>query len=224
MDKTKMQSIIESILFVATEPVTLNRFREVIGKDENPQIKEALAILREQYSGEAHGISLEEVAGGYQFRTKEENASFVISYKKIRPQRLSKPALDTLAIVAYQQPVTHAQVDKIRGVDSSGTIKHLLQRGLLKIVGKKEDVGRPLIYGTSEFFLESMGFKSLKDMPPLSEFEESDLIVIEGEDKNDEDQEALNTETSKIISILPKDSKFESPEAKSNEPIDSIEN
>jgi segregation and condensation protein B len=192
MEKKIIQSIVESILFVATEPVTLNRFKEVIGKEEGPQIKEALVAIQNQYRDEAHGISLEEVAQGYQFRTKEDNAAFVIAYKRIRPQRLSKPALDTLAIVAYQQPVTHAQVDKIRGVDSAGTIKHLLLRNLIKMVGKKEEVGRPIIYGTTDFFLESMGFKSLKDLPPLSEFVENDLIQIEGDTK--EGGEMPNTE------------------------------
>ncbi|MFH1729726.1 MAG: SMC-Scp complex subunit ScpB [Pseudomonadota bacterium] len=182
MEKEKIKSIIESILFVSSEPVSNSKLREIIGKDYGEIIKEAIEELEEDFDKEYHGIALENVANGWQFRTKEENAQFIINFKKIKPQRISKASMDTLAIIAYQQPITKAEVEKLRGVDSSGVIKMLLARKLIRIIGKKEEAGRPMIYGTSSFFLESLGLKNLKDLPPLSEFEEAQAVLDEDED------------------------------------------
>jgi segregation and condensation protein B len=146
------------------------------------QVRELLDELRTTY---AHrGILLEEIAGGWLFRTNVEFAPFVRELTSERPVRLTRAQVETLAIVAYRQPVTRPEVDDIRGVDSGATLKLLLERDLLRILGKKDEPGRPILYGTTNQFLEFFGLKSLKDLPTLREFTElsdESLRVAEAE-------------------------------------------
>jgi segregation and condensation protein B len=129
-----------------------------------------MSALKDTYG--ARGIVLEEIAGGWLFRTSVQFAPFVRELTIGRPVRLTRAQIETLAIAAYRQPVTRPEIDDIRGVDSSATLRVLLERELLRIVGKKEDVGRPLLYGTTSHFLQFFGLKSLKDLPALREFTE----------------------------------------------------
>jgi segregation and condensation protein B len=163
--------VVESLLFAASTPVTLPMLREATGFP-TALLREALAALGDSFSEGTGGIVLTETAGGYQFRTAADNAAYVRRLLQIRPQRLTRAALETLALVAYRQPVTRAEVEEVRGVDCGAVIKALLERRLLKILGKKEEVGRPLIYGTSKEFLEFFGFKDLASLPTLREFQE----------------------------------------------------
>ena len=134
------------------------------------EVRELLAVLQGEY--QSRGIQLEEVAGGWIFRTSPSYAPFVRDLTKQKPIRLSRAQVETLAILAYRQPVTRPEIDEIRGVDSGPVLKLLLERDLVRILGKKDEPGRPIIYGTTTCFLEFFGLKSLKDLPTLREFTE----------------------------------------------------
>ena len=168
-DVARLATIIESVLFAAATPVSLRKLVDIL---EGPTIKEvqgALTYLKEQYAPGQRGIQLLEVAGGYQLRTARENASWVRAVFREKPMRLGRATLETLAIVAYKQPVTRADIEAIRGVDADAAVSTLLSRRLIKIVGRKEGVGRPLLYATTAEFLEIFGLKDLKELPALHE-------------------------------------------------------
>lgn len=136
-------------------------------------IREALQKIQVRYNENPDsGLNLVEVAGGYQFRTKASLQTIVASLYKPSPSKLSRPALETLSIVAYRQPLTRVDVDGIRGVDSGGVLKTLLEKDFIKIVGRKDDVGKPVLYGTTSKFLEIFGLKNLKELPALRDIEE----------------------------------------------------
>jgi segregation and condensation protein B len=165
----RLERIIESVLFAASAPVSLRRLVEIL---DGPSSKEVLAAVRrllQEYAPGRHGIQLREVAGGYQFRTARENAEWVRAVFREKPARLGRAALETLAIVAYKQPVTRAEIEAVRGVDVEGVLSTLLSRRLIKIEGRKETVGRPLLYGTTAEFLEVFGLKDLNELPSLKE-------------------------------------------------------
>jgi segregation and condensation protein B len=166
----RMVSIIESLLFVSDKPLPLATLCRVLGERGTKKTKIALAALQALRADS--GAQLVEVAGGYQLRTNPANAGWVRKLNPVRPVRLSRAALETLAIVAYRQPVTRMEIDEIRGVDSGGVLRALLERGLLRILGKKEEPGRPLLYGTSKDFLTFFGLKNLNELPSLREFQE----------------------------------------------------
>lgn len=169
----RLERIIESVLFAAGAPVPLKKLVDVLGTTgPRPSVKEAQAAvlaLQERYATDQRGIRLHEVAGGYQFRTARENAEWVRVLFREKPARLGRATLETLAIVAYKQPVTRAEIEAIRGVDVDGVLNTLLARKLVKIAGRKEAVGRPLLYGTTPEFLETFGLKSLDELPALHE-------------------------------------------------------
>jgi segregation and condensation protein B len=166
----RLQSIVESILFAADKPLSLKAIAELLGETEMARVRGAVAAVEESYA--SRGFQLHQVAGGYQFRTNPENAPWVQKLLAQKPVKLSRAQLETLAIVAYRQPVTRPEVDEIRGVDTGGTLKMLLDRSLVRIVGKKEEPGRPLLYGTTREFLEFFNLGDLKDLPTLREFHE----------------------------------------------------
>jgi len=167
----KIKRIIESLLFVADKPVTLDQLHQATGIHRN-SLTQALEALSAEYGPDSRGLGLEEIAGGFQFRTRPECSDYVRRFLKAKPQRLTRAALETLAIIAYRQPVTRAEVEDIRGVDSAAVIKALLERRLVRILGKKEEIGRPILYGTSREFLEFFGLKDLASLPTLREFQE----------------------------------------------------
>ncbi len=161
----------------AEEASPERQLQAFVAKEEERVCRSDVALALEELSAEYQnnpdrGILLTEVANGWQFRTRPENAVVIRQLYQIRPARLSKPSLETLAIVAYRQPVTRVEIDEIRGVDSGGVLKTLLEKNLLRIVGKKEEPGRPMLYGTTQEFLELFQLKSLKDLPTLKEFRE----------------------------------------------------
>ena len=172
MEREKLWSILESLLFASERPLALREIQEILGGLEASEVREALETLAQRYRGEGRGFFLAEVAGGYQLRTLPENAEWVRKMLGGRPVRLSRAALETLAIVAYRQPITRAEIEDVRGVESGGVLRLLLDRRLLKILGKKEEVGRPILYGTSREFLEFFGLKGLTQLPTLREFRE----------------------------------------------------
>ena len=165
----RLERIIESVLFAAGAPLSLRRLCEILAGPSTKEVQAAIARLREHYGPGQRGIRLFEVAGGYQLRTARENAEWVRAVFRDKPARLGRAALETLAVVAYKQPVTRVEIEAIRGVDADGVLTTLLSRRLIKIAGRKEAVGRPLLYATTPEFLEVFGLKDLNDLPSLKE-------------------------------------------------------
>jgi segregation and condensation protein B len=162
---------VESLLLVADRPLSIDQLQQTTGL-----ARDALTRALEQISGAfregVSGIVLHEVAGGWQLRTDPGSADDVRRFLQIKPQRLTRAALETLAIIAYRQPVTRPDVEDVRGVDSGAVIKALLERKLIRILGRKEEVGRPILYGTSREFLEFFSLRDLGSLPTLREFQE----------------------------------------------------
>jgi segregation and condensation protein B len=165
-----LKNVLESLIFVSDGPVTAKR----LARAARATLAEVQPLLDELVADYAErGVHLYFVAGGYQFRSARETSDFVKTLVAPKPVRLTRAQLETLAIIAYRQPVTRPEVDDVRGVDSGSSLKVLTDRGLVKILGRKDEPGRPLVYGTTPLFLEFFGLGSLKDLPTLHEF--SDL-------------------------------------------------
>jgi segregation and condensation protein B len=158
LSEGQVKNVVESVLFVAPSALTLDQLFEATGIDRE-KISRALGVLQGERREGLAGIVLHEVAGGWQYRTAPESAEFVRRFLKVKPQRLTRAAVETLSIIAYRQPVTRPELEDIRGVDSGAVLKALLDRRLIKIVGKKEEVGRPILYGTTREFLEFFALK-----------------------------------------------------------------
>lgn len=165
----RLVGILESVLFACAEPMTLARLSEVVAGPSRAELKAALGALGERLENDRRGIRLVEVAGGHQFRTSPEHAEWVRRLFQQRPWRLTRATLETLAIVAYKQPITRAEIETIRGVDVDSVLASLLSRKLVKITGRKDVVGRPLLYGTTRQFLEVFGLRDLAALPGLAE-------------------------------------------------------
>jgi segregation and condensation protein B len=168
MDLSQAKRILEGILFVSHQPVTVKRLREAIPGLEPAQIRGLLDELAAEYVQQARAFRVQEVAGAFQLVTDAELAPIVKRALELPPSdTLRKAALETLAIVAYRQPMTKAEIELIRGVDGGATLETLLERQLVKVVGKKETPGRPLLYGTTPEFLRHFGLKELGELPPI---------------------------------------------------------
>jgi segregation and condensation protein B len=167
--KETLKPIIESLLFVAGEPLTPRRIQDALELRDPSVIREVMADLAADYEARGGGFYLDEVAGGYQLRTRPEFRDAIRRLLGAGSARLSPAALETLAIIAYRQPAMRADIDHVRGVDSGGVLRALLERRLIRVLGRKEIPGRPLIYGTTRQFLEVFGLRDLKDLPTLKE-------------------------------------------------------
>lgn len=168
-------AVIEALLFASSEPLSVAQIAELTrAANGDQEVVSCLDALKERYASEASGIELVEVAKKYQLRTKVEFAEVVRNLKKERPKRLSLPALETLAVIAYRQPITKADIELIRGVDPTPTLKTLLDKQFVKIVGHLETVGHPALYSTTEEFLKVFGLNTLKDLPTLRDIAEID--------------------------------------------------
>ena len=172
MRKEEVKRVIESLLFVHEHPLTVDNIVKIIGDQAGKkEIKETLMELLAEYQGMGRSFQLVEVDGGYQFRTKAAYARWIKNLRKVKPARLSQSALETLAIVVYRQPIVRAEIEHIRGVDSGWVLNSLLEKGLIKILGRKEVAGRPLVYGSSRRFLEIFGLRDLSALPTLQELD-----------------------------------------------------
>jgi segregation and condensation protein B len=171
VEDAQWKAVIESLIFVSESPLSLERIKEVLGEVGKKDVQRLLSELKADYEAAQRGFTLEEVAEGFQFRTRPAHAEWIKRLKKTKPPGMSQPALETLAIVAYRQPVVRTDVEKIRGVDSGGVLRTLLERKLIKILGKKDVPGKPLVYGTSKQFLEMFGLKNLASLPTLKDVE-----------------------------------------------------
>ncbi len=172
MDREGQKRIVEALVLGAPEPVTARKLAEVV---PGLEVEDAAALVKElgrEYEEQGRAFEIWEVAGGYQLRTRPEYAAYLRLLHRERPLRLSRPALETLAVVAYRQPVTRAEVEAVRGVEVDAVIRSLLERQLVRIAGHREVPGRPMLYATTKRFLEVFGLGELDDLPTLREMEE----------------------------------------------------
>ncbi len=174
-----LKFIIEALLFASDKPLTVSDIRGCLPEATVGEIRGALKVLRYEYEAMGRSFSIKEVAGGYQLRTHSEYGSYILKMLQSSPNRLSRAAMETLSIIAYKQPILRQDIEKFRGVDVGGILRTLLEKGLVRIMGRKELPGRPLIYGTTKKFLEVFDLKDLKSLPKLKEIK--DLGVDEFE-------------------------------------------
>jgi segregation and condensation protein B len=169
-----LKALIEAIIYVAPEPVSLDVMLKALEGEERERVKAKLEELTVDFQQAQHGIQVRQVAAGYKFSSKAEHHEVLRKFvKSLKPPiRLSKPALETLAVIAYRQPVTLPEIDEIRGVDCGGVIHTLMEKKLVVTAGRKNVVGRPILYRTSRDFLVHFGLKDTSELPSLKEFEE----------------------------------------------------
>jgi segregation and condensation protein B len=168
----KIKAVIEALIFASDTPLSPEKIRVVLPEAEKTEIIEIIDQLVAEYNERQGGITLQEVAGGFQFRTNPEISQWVKKLKTTKPHSLSPQALETLAIVAYKQPIVKSEIEDIRGVDVGGPLKGLMERKLIRIVGRKDVPGKPIIYGTTKKFLEVFNLKNIMDLPNIRELKE----------------------------------------------------
>ena len=187
IDGRELKAILEAVLFVSPEPVPVARLMSILGTFSKAEVVQALGILTHDLDQDGRGIQVVQVAGGYRLVTKQEYGPWLKRMDKAKAaQKLSRSALESLAIIAYKQPLVRSEIEEIRGVETSGVLRTLCERKLVRIVGRKDVPGRPIMYGTTKFFLEHFGLQDLSQLPPLREFKElgeseQALLPIEGE-------------------------------------------
>ncbi len=173
LDKDQLAGILEALIFVSGDPIPIKRLGESLDLPD-ARIQEGLEHLNERLLEKGSGIQLMEIGGGFQLRTRPIYSTYVNAYlERKRTFTLSGAALETLAIVAYKQPITRAEIEAIRGVGADGVLKSLLDKRFLKITGVREAPGRPNLYGTTKHFLEHFGINSIKDLPPIEELKKT---------------------------------------------------
>jgi segregation and condensation protein B len=172
MDREGQKRIVEALVLGAPEPVSAQKIAEVVPGLEADDARSLVAELGREYDEQGRAFEIWEVAGGYQLRSRPEYASYLRLLHRERPLRLSRAALETLAVVAYRQPVTRAEIEAVRGVEADAVLRSLLERQLVRIAGHREVPGRPMLYGTTRRFLEVFGLGRLDDLPTLREVEE----------------------------------------------------
>jgi len=171
MDRTQIRNIIEAMLFVSDKPLFLNEIKSVLEDPGLEEIKGVIVEMAGEYEKQASALRIKEIAGGYQIVTDPVLAPWLKKlYKTAGSDRLSGPSLETLAIIAYKQPASKPEIEAIRGVNVDGVLKTLVEKNLVKIMGRRETVGRPIIYGTTQEFLQYFGLNSLQELPRLEEF------------------------------------------------------
>jgi segregation and condensation protein B len=171
LDNKLLKSVVEGLIFAHSEPVTIDNLAAALQGASPERIQSALDELEQEYMERSRGFTLAKVAGGYQFRSLPNIAPWILEMRRMKPARLSRAALETLSIIAYNQPVTRGRIEQIRGVESSAPLRSLVERDLVVIVGRKDIAGRPLLYGTSKRFLEVFGLPDLASLPALPEIE-----------------------------------------------------
>jgi len=182
-DSEQAKRIVEALLFASSKPLTVNEIRKVLNRFSASEIQTWMGELKEIYARENRSFELVEIAGGYEIATKKEFAPWILKLElQKKARQASQSALETLAILAYKQPITRAEIEDLRGVDVSGVLTTLTERSFVKIVGKKEVPGRPFLYGTTDKFLEHFGLKSLQGLPSIEEIKS----VVENSVKREE--------------------------------------
>lgn len=180
--KNQLKYIIECLIFASDTPLTVEKIKAVLEDKSTKEIKVLIEELIQDYQNLDRGIFVREVANGFQFCTKPEYAHLVQKLRKTKPYNLTQPTMETLAIIAYRQPVTKAEIELVRGVDCGGVLRTLLEKKLIAIKGKKEVMGRPFLYVTTTRFLEVFGLENLSSLPSIEEIKQlkdSDIPLIE---------------------------------------------
>ena len=187
MPENNLKSALEALLFSSDKPLTLEQLKNALDTKETEQLRTVIQDLKSEYESANRGMRIAEIANGYQMVTSSNFAPFLKKlYKERHVERLSKPALETLAIIAYKQPLTKHEIESLRNVNVDGVVKNLLDKDLIRVSGRKKAPGRPLIFGTTRQFLEYFGLKSLEELPKMEDF--SKLLV--NEEKTDELKES----------------------------------
>jgi len=205
IDARELKAILEAVLFVSPEPVPVARLMSILGTVSKAEVVQALGILTHDLNQDGRGIQLVQIAGGYRLVTKQEYGPWLKRMDKAKAaQKLSRSALESLAIIAYKQPLVRSEIEEIRGVETSGVLRTLCERKLVRIVGRKDVPGRPIMYGTTKFFLEHFGLHDLSQLPPLREFKElgdSEQALLPIEDESLEAVETSQTPSSEEFAV-----------------------
>lgn len=191
MDRERQSQIVEALILASPEPVTAQRLASIVPGLTAAGARDLVAELGREYESQGRAFEIWEVAGGYQIRTRADFAGYVRELHRERPLRISRAALETLAVIAYKQPVTRAEIEHVRGVDVGAVLRGLVDRKLVRIAGHRDIPGRPILYATSKRFLEVFGLARLEDLPTLREIEE--LLPEAGSDAAEEREGDLET-------------------------------
>jgi len=200
MDKDQAKRIVEALLFVSDKPISIDALKDVLKEVDPTEIRALVEELNGEYLAGGRSFSIKEIAGGFQMLTDPLYSRWISALYKRPSDRLSGPSLETLAIVAYRQPITRADIEAIRGVNIDGVVKTLEERNLIKTKGRVDGPGRPILYGTTSEFLQHFGLKSLEELPKLKEFKETDLDFVKLHNK----KEVVDPETGKLIEGEPR--------------------
>jgi len=186
MENTELKPVLEALIFVSDKPLTMIEIKEVVEGVTDLQVRQAVEELNQDYEATKRSFIIQEVAGGFRMATRPEFAQWLKSFYKAKiKERLTRPSLETLAIIAYKQPVTRSEVEAIRGVNTDGVIATLLERNLVKIAGRKDTPGRPLLYATTDEFLSHFGLGSISEMPKLPEVQDLTTALPEAQAMQD---------------------------------------
>ncbi len=178
IETESIKSAIESLIFISNKPLTIDELKQIFENTDAAQLREMVEAVKQEYEARNSGVRIVEIAGGYQMVTSPQNSAHIKSFYKIKnTEKLSGPSLETLAIIAYKQPVTRVDIEAIRGVNVDGVVRSLLEKNLIRVVGRKEVIGRPFVYGTTRMFLDYFGLKSLEELPKIEEFAQKDIVL-----------------------------------------------
>ncbi len=215
-----VKGVLEALLFVNEKPISLEQIRKALPTVSSNEVKKLIFILADEYASRKCGMTIVEIAGGYQMLSNPLYASYVRNfYQTKHKEKLSKPALETLAIIAYKQPVSRADIEQIRGVNTDGVFVHLLNKELIKVVGRKEVPGRPFIYGTTKEFLEYFGLKSLESLPKLEE-----LVALQEAAEKKPEENFPETVHAKSSAFIDNDETSQAEQAEQVDQADRAEN
>ncbi len=194
LDEQELKGIIESLLYVSQDPLTVDKITSVLAGPPKVVVNNAVRALQQDYDQDGRGLHIVEVAGGFSMVTRPDCAPWITRLQKVKASaKVSRSALETLAIIAYKQPIVRGDIEQIRGVETSGVLRTLLDQKLIRMVGRKDIPGRPILYGTSKVFLQRFGLRDLRDLPPLREFK--DLGPGESQDLFSDDTMTLFEES-----------------------------
>jgi segregation and condensation protein B len=215
MEREETKKIIEALLFVSDKPISIDTLKDVLRDIESTDIRAVIEELNDEYANSGRSFAIKEIAGGFQMLTDPVYSRWISALYKRPPDRLTGPSLETLAIIAYRQPITRSDIEAIRGVNVDGVLRTLEERGLIKSRGRVDGPGRPILYGTTSEFLQHFGLKSLEELPKLKEFQESDLDFVRDKERT----QVIDTETGKLQQGIPQQQEMPQQEAV---PLDTV--
>jgi segregation and condensation protein B len=213
MDREESRKIIEALLFVSDKPVSIDALKDVLKDIEPTQVRGIIEELNKEYATSGRSFTIKEIAGGFQMLTDPIYSRWIAALYKRPSDRLTGPSLETLAIIAYKQPLTRGDIEAIRGVSVDGVIHTLEERSFIRTKGRLDAPGRPILYGTTNEFLQHFGLRSLDELPKLKEFQEADLDFVKDKGKN----QVIDTETGKLYTSSEKPIVTPVPEATDKE-------